>query len=117
MSKLIINNHSTGTSRELHYSKPQHHEKLKHTLTPWESVEHGILAKNITSYGNYYVCGIIDADNKEHQENMKHIVKCVNSHEALVESVKLAIKTFSKTGEEPGFIIDTLQTALKLAGE
>ena len=47
--------------------------KATHTPGPWKPVEAGVLAENLTSYGNWYVCAIIDPDNEEHKANMRLI--------------------------------------------
>ena len=47
--------------------------KATHTPGPWKAAEAGVLAENLTSYGNWYVCSIIDPDNEEHKANMRLI--------------------------------------------
>jgi hypothetical protein len=45
----------------------------KHTPGPWTASEMGVISDKITSHGNFYVCGVINADNEEDKANMKLI--------------------------------------------
>jgi len=45
----------------------------KHTPGPWRASELGVLSDKLTSYGNWYVCSLIDPDNEEHKANARLI--------------------------------------------
>ena len=55
----------------------------KHTPGPWRASELGVLSDKLTSYGNWYVCSLIDPDNEEHKANARLIAAAPELLESL----------------------------------
>lgn len=110
--------------------------KPSHTATPWEIEDSGLCESHyITSNELGYHIGVADLcvtnsetnsqsfvalDRETIKANAEHIVKCVNSHDALVgacnDALEELMEIWSKTDAESMAII-SLKSALKQAGE
>jgi hypothetical protein len=79
-----------------------------HTPTPWTASEDQILSKDLNKWGNWIVCEMpkgrdeISEAVEENKANAAYIVKCVNSHEELLEALKEAHAMLENIGIEKG---------------
>ncbi|MFA5382423.1 MAG: hypothetical protein WC356_04600 [Candidatus Micrarchaeia archaeon] len=97
----------------------------KHTATPWKVssvfVNNAPNETHITT-GKWGQPSIAVVDN---EANAAYIVRCVNSHEALVEACKVSLENHeigeyeSQMQGKPRYceVLEILRAALKLAGE
>ena len=69
--------------------------EIKHTPLPWKTVDGMIQSEKINIWGNWCICEMPKRDEmpearRECEANVAFIVKCVNSHDALVEALRKA---------------------------
>ena len=80
----------------------------QHTLTPWGTSKFGTIVSSLENGRLITVCSYRYGSEEESEANARHIVKCVNSHEALLKACTLALH---KLGEAK----DKLHKAIKQA--
>lgn len=94
---------------------------MKHTPTPWYYDEEKGEVR--CEERDYLIANIEPQDITEPEDlfNGEHIVKCVNSHDVLVESLKEIAKGIESSNSSAQFCCDYLsglaKQALKAAGE
>ncbi len=79
-------------------------DKLKPSLLPWELEEqennhYTVWSSGFSGRGHSIFHDYINENQAPSKEDAAHIVKCVNSHQALVDSNQLAIKYAKKAIE------------------
>jgi hypothetical protein len=74
-------------------------EKLEHTPTPWALTESGTNGKNVEQDKMAFFC---DTTGKQ-KANAKHIVKCVNMHDGLLNSLEKLLLGLDHVKADNGF--------------
>ena len=87
-------------------------KNTQHTPTPYYATKQGrgIHIQSAKINEDNYVCEVYGTLNDK--ANAEHIVKCVNSHDALVEALKMLvvhIEKLSEDGNIPNITVGTLE--------
>ena len=88
----------------------------KHTSTPWHVTDDGDVAAIVDGAESLLADTLThqSINRFNHRENAAHIVRCVNSHEALVKALQTARKMIPFDYKLPGII--EIDAALAAAG-
>lgn len=70
--------------------------QVQHTPTPWLKAELGVVRNEVD---NYLVARCIGDTDQEADANAAFIVRAVNSHEAMLEALKLVVRDLKKYGK------------------
>lgn len=60
--------------------------EAKWTPGPWIATELGVIADRMAHHGNFYVCGVINADDEEDKATMRLIAAAPELYEALCDT-------------------------------
>jgi hypothetical protein len=73
---------------------------MAHTPTPWKYLDYAVVSDKINEYGNFIVVEAPARNEDIDQDNLKFIVRAVNSHDELLEACNSAIVWFEAFSKE-----------------